>query len=93
MSIPYEVIEQKEVLHEAFANLVAKSSRIVTSETVKADSQAHHILSVLHKQLVEEWNSIIGPKYTTLEDMEQEKGKYVAFSKMLDSIEDIYDGK
>ncbi len=87
--IPYEVIEQKEILHEAFANLVAKSMRIMNSIDSKTDSQTRDILSAIHKQLVREWNSIIGPEHTTVGDMEQEKGKYIVFAELLDHIEGI----
>ncbi len=68
----YEVIEQIEIFHELFWGLLADLHR-VTGNKVLISSDT---LSIFGDKLAEICNSLLGPEYSTMEDMLRVRGIY-----------------
>lgn len=66
---PYEVIEQKEVLHEAFAGLLAEFHRLI-----KNDNNKSNLLLLEEARYI--WRNLLSVEYNTLNDIDKIKGKY-----------------
>jgi len=72
----YEVIEQKEILHEAFAGLLADLDFLMEKLGIDAETSPLHPLSVLSSKLDGIWNNILSTNYATPEEMHQLRGTY-----------------
>jgi len=70
----FRVIEYKEILHEAFAGLLADISRLIKKNGIAPDSG--HPLVVLEEQTASIWRDILGSKYSSMDDMMRLKGKF-----------------
>ena len=68
----YEVIEQIEIFHELYWGLLADLHR-VTGNKVLISSDP---LSIFGDKLAEICNSLLGPEYSTMEDMLRVRGIY-----------------
>lgn len=70
----YRVIEYKEILHEAFAGLLADISRIISQRGISGKSGDP--LCVLEEKTAAIWRDIFGNKYSSMDDMMKLKGQY-----------------
>ncbi len=70
----YQVIESKEVLHEAFAGLLADISRLIAKKGVTSDH--NNPLCILEEKTAAIWREILGNKYSSMDDMMKLKGQY-----------------
>lgn len=70
----YEVIEYKEILHEAFAGLLADFDRVIEKQGIAKDDS--HPLCILEEKINLIWLDIFGDKYSTMEDMLRLRGQY-----------------
>ena len=70
----FRIIEYKEILHEAFAGLLADISNIISQRGITPESKDP--LCVLEKQTASIWREILGNKYSSMEDMIKLKGQY-----------------
>ena len=70
----YRVIEYKEILHEAFAGLLADISRRITQMDIS--SKEYDSLVNLETKTAAIWREILSPKYFTMEDMLKLKRKF-----------------
>lgn len=70
----FRIIEYKEILHEAFAGLLADISNIISKRGITPES--NDPLCVLEKQTASIWREILGNKYSSMEDMIKLKGQY-----------------
>lgn len=70
----YRVIEYKEILHEAFAGLLADISRRITQMDIS--SKEYDSLVNLETKTAAIWREILSPKYSTMEDMLKLKRKF-----------------
>ena len=70
----FEVIEYKEILHEAFAGLLADISRIISNKTMTPDK--NDPLCVLEEKTAIIWRDILGNKYSSMDDMIKLQGQY-----------------
>lgn len=69
-----QVIEYKEILHEAFAGLLADISKLILKKGISSDS--NDPLCVLEEQIAAIWRDIIGDKYSSMDDMMKLRGQY-----------------
>lgn len=79
----YEIMEQKEVLHEAFAEQIATLDRLlmsrrISNELVAMKAEAVHIM-----------NHILGTECRTMEDIYILRGKYLFLKNCIDRIDRI----
>lgn len=72
---PYEVIEQKEVLHEAFAGLLADFHRLIDRDE---NNRKANLLLLEEARYI--WRNLLSEEYNTLNDIDKIKGKYELFS-------------
>ena len=70
----FKVIEYKEILHEAFAGLLADISNIISQK--KTPPKSNDPLCVLEEQTAAIWREILGNKYSSMDDMMKLKGQY-----------------
>ena len=70
----YRVIEHKEILHEAFAGLLADISNLISQKGISPDS--NDPLCVLEDMTAAIWRDIMGIKYSSMDDMKALKGQY-----------------
>lgn len=68
----YRVIEYKEVLHEAFAGLLADISNRIAQKGISPKNRDSLIR--LETKTAAIWREILGPKYSTI-------GRYVGIKK------------
>lgn len=88
----YEVIEQKEILHEATAGLMAELHTLLADAHFDTDAHPDHPLTVFRNQLRGFWKSLLGSQYNTLEDMKHANQKYQAARERLESLRATYAG-
>lgn len=81
MSIPYEVIEQKEILREAYAGLMADISRLLD------ENPGNERLQQLKESVPAIWHNITGDEYQTMEDMARVRRIYQAVADYLKELE------
>ncbi len=67
---PYEVIEQKEILHEAFAGLLADFHRLIDNNP----NNKSNLLLQEEARFI--WRNLLTDDYNSLKDIEKIKGKY-----------------
>ena len=70
----YEIIENKEILHEAFVGLLADFDRVLDKYGIYNDLT--HPLCILEKKITLLWSEILTDKYSTMEDITKLKGQY-----------------
>lgn len=70
----YRVIEYKEVLHEAFAGLLADISNSIAQKGISPKNRDSLIR--LETKTAAIWREILGPKYSTMEDMLELKRQF-----------------
>ena len=70
----FKVIEYKEILHEAFAGLLADISNIISRKGISPASDDP--LCVLEEETAAIWREILGNKYSSMDDMMKLKGQY-----------------
>lgn len=70
----YRIIEYKEILHEAFAGLLADISNIISKKGISPES--NDPLCVLEEKTASIWREIMGNKYSSMDDMMKLKGQY-----------------
>lgn len=80
----YEIIEYKEILHEAFAGLLADLDNILEKHGILKDDT--NPLYILEKQVNLIWSEILGEKYSTMEDMIKLKGQYEFIQSFLKGL-------
>lgn len=80
----YRVIEYKEILHEAFAGLLAEISYIISQKenSLKSDDP----LYFFKEKTAAIWREIIGDKYSTMDDMIKLKGQYELIQSYIKGI-------
>ena len=78
---PYEVIEQKEVLHEAFAGLLAEFYRFLDEDS---NNNKSNLLLLKETECISQ--KIFGATYSTMEDINKIKGKYELIKKYLEGM-------
>lgn len=76
----YEIIEQKEILHEAFSELIASLDRLLMRNNENRE------LMSLKAEAVQVWNHILGSECSTMEDIFVLKGKYFFLKACIDRI-------
>lgn len=81
--IDYEVIEQKEILHEVFAGLLADIDYIIDDKKI---INITHPLVILQKKVNIIWLEILTDKYSTMEDMTELKGVYKFIKSYIDDL-------
>ena len=74
IAMDYEIIENKEILHEAFAGLLADFDRVLDKYGIYNDLT--HPLCILEKKITLLWSEILTDKYSTMEDITKLKGQY-----------------
>lgn len=80
----FKVIEYKEILHEAFAGLLADISNIISKKKIPPES--NDPLCVLEKQTAAIWREILGNKYSSMDDMMKLKGQYEFIQSYIQGI-------
>ncbi|MBR3722136.1 MAG: hypothetical protein IKN12_05150 [Selenomonadaceae bacterium] len=78
---PYEVIEQKEILHEAFAGLLADFYRFLD---IASNNNKPNLLLLNEAEHISQ--NLFGLEYNTLEDMAKIKGKYELIKNYLEGM-------
>lgn len=68
----YEVIEQIEIFHELYWGLLADLHRVAGNKVLISSDP----LSIFGDKLAEICNSLLGPEYSTMEDMLRVRGIY-----------------
>ena len=81
--IDYEVIEQKEILHEVFAGLLADIDYIIDDKKI---INITHPLVIFQKKVNIIWLEILTDKYSTMEDMTELKGVYKFIKSYIDDL-------
>ena len=71
--LDYKVIECKEILHEAFAGLLADLDRIADRTPSLQKQPSYRILLLQTRRI---WQDIFGEDCSTMNDMIKLKGKY-----------------
>lgn len=85
---PYEVIEQKEVIHECMAGFLADIRRTMDEQGIPAD--AGKPLAVLYRKASVVFHEIYGAKYTTMEEVEALRREVEALSACGKKLEKNY---
>ena len=81
----YQIIEEKELLQETFAGLLASMDRYLMKQEIEDES---HPLYVLRNQVNEVWLDVLGPKYTTMEDMVKLHGQLEFLQTYMRALEE-----
>ncbi len=68
------VVEYKEVLHEAFAGLLADISKLISKKGVTFNR--NNPLCILEEKTAAIWREIFGDKYSSMDDMMKLRGQY-----------------
>lgn len=68
MNTPYEVIEQKELLHEGFAEILADLWRLKDRMGIDPDDTRHPV-SVLQEHMRDIFHNILGSRYRSMDDI------------------------
>ena len=79
----YKVTEEKEILREVFAGLLADLDREIESRKI---SDVQHPLCVFQRRINRIWAEILTEKYLTMEDMQKVRG---IFEFAQDYVEDL----
>ena len=72
----YHVIEEKEILHELTAELLADVHTYMDEIRFDTDKHPDSSLAGFYTKLVHFWHSILGNRCNTEEDMKQAKSIY-----------------
>jgi len=72
----YHVIEEKEILHELTAELLADVHTYMDEIQFDTDKHPNSSLTGFYTKLVYFWHSILGNRFNTEEDMKQAKSLY-----------------
>jgi len=72
----YHVIEEKEILHELTAGLLADVHSFMDKIQFDTDEHPNSLLTDYHTKLVHFWHSILGNRFNTEEDMKQAESIY-----------------
>lgn len=84
----YEVTEQKELLHECFANILADIDRIADEKKINKKNNPMHPLSILYRESKKVFGKLLTTKYSTLHDTDEAWGKYELIKDVLKEIEE-----
>lgn len=86
MGSQYEVIEEIELLHESFANIMAEIDRVADKKKIDKHSNPMHPLSILYRESKKVFGRLLTKNYSTLQDTEQAWGKYQLIKDVLNDI-------
>ena len=64
----YEVIEEIELLHESFANILADIDRVADKKKIDRHNNPMHPLSILYKKSKKVFGRLLTKDYSTLQD-------------------------
>ena len=81
----YRVIEYKEILHEAFAGLLADISKLMSEKGVSSDR--NHPLCILEEKVAAIWREIFGDK-SSMDDMMKLKGQYEFIRSYIEELQE-----
>lgn len=82
----YRVIEYKEILHEAFAGLLADISKLMSEKGVSSDRK--NPLCVLEEKVAAIWREIFGDKFSSMDDMMKLKGQYEFIQSYIEELQE-----
>lgn len=70
----YEVIEKKEIMSEAYSDLLGKFETIIDNEKLSLDDDS--LIVKMYIQIADIYNHIFGSRYNTLEEMKKIENIY-----------------
>ena len=82
----YRVMEYKEILHEAFAGLLADISKLMSEKGVSSDRK--NPLCVLEEKVAAIWREIFGAKYSSMDEMMKLKGQYEFIRSYIEELQE-----
>ncbi len=83
----YQVIENKEVLHEAFAGLLANISQIISRKGVSSDH--NNPLCILEEKTAAIWREIFRDKYSSMDDIMKLRGQYEFIRSYIEELKEV----
>ncbi len=92
MKLDYNVTIYLEVYHEGFADLLADISRLKAHAGIDLEDKKHPI-SVFEWEVSGVYHEILGPKYTTMDDVEVLKKQFQDARTRLAELEKMYAGQ
>lgn len=88
----YHVIEEKEILHELTAELLAELRRLMRQQHVKRSEQPTHALTKFYNELMDFHESILGNHFNTIKDMDEANEIYRHEKSELANLKERYHG-